>query len=386
MLSHNLRRAARLAADAAGPDFPRSRLGLTGDACLRHHDEMRSESKTVIGCVRDGVGELAWRGPFTLGVWDELLGVAEAIVRDPFVEVLRICGDFEQRGADDDEDRRRLWDAGRALLRRWSALPVPTVAVVSAAACGTGWEFLQAFDVRLAVAGPDGWFTPPAVPAWVPVRSPVALTAREAVRAGVLDDAYCERVAGIETRLHLDRLLRRPRKRKPRFDLAGAWALRPAFLAAAGPVNELPPTMLPRPTTVAVLDGGPLGAAIAVETILRGGTATVGDAAEAAAADRLLGEAVRRGRVTPLEAEQARKRLYVGPEAPRFAEARWLVTTRPQAVEFLRKRLHPWAVVTDLRRPDTDERAWCGALRLTIPPSATRTCYTADGVATKIAS
>jgi len=342
---------------------------------------MLIETRTDAGFIRDGVAEIELHGRLTLSSWSRLLLVAELAASDPFVEVIHVRGNFDSPAVVDD--RQEFWDAGRDMLRRWLALPIPTVAVVRGPACGAGWEFLQAFDLRLAVATAGSWFAAPTKPAWVAARKPRRLTAREAVRAGVLDDAYCERVAGIETRLHLDRLLRRPAKRKPRIDLSGSWALRSAFIHVE--VGEVEPEASAlRPTTVAILDGGLLGSELAVETILRGGTATIGDESQRAETERLLSEAVRRGRATPLEAEQARKRLHFGLESPTLAEARRIVTTRPAAVEFLRRQLHPWAIIIDLAGPDA--RAWLRELSLTIPPATIAARYTAATVGRKIAS
>jgi enoyl-CoA hydratase/carnithine racemase len=263
-------------------------------------------------------------------------GLSAATAR-PHVEVLVIrsgrpagfCGGHDSdRLSDltDESDQAAFAVTGQRALCRLAEADVVTMAFVEGPCLGPGLELALACDYRLAVAGPDSWVGFPDAarglpPCWggatrlrrlLGRRADVllvgsVLTAREARSAGLFDDAFCGRRAKIELRTFLDRLQRRPLKRRdgwPRWGRPPAAAglateriaFREALRSAAPPVPK--PAAAHDPMTRAV------------EAALRGTAVTVA-AGGGSAVSRLLAEAVRRGRVTPLEAEQARARIRV---------------------------------------------------------------------------
>jgi hypothetical protein len=130
----------------------------------------------------------------------------------------------------------------------------------------------------------------------------------------VFDDACSARRGGIELQLLVDRLLRRPHKRRQPADLAEREA------AERRTVRTVPTPLEvgawePLPASVGLV--GPLLDAVAGELAIRGVSVCGADPLPA------IAEALRRGRVTPLEADQARKRLT---EADPHA-ADWTVST-----------------------------------------------------------
>jgi enoyl-CoA hydratase len=261
-----------------------------------------------------------------------------AATTSPHVEILVIrsgrpagfCGGHDpDRLADltTEGDQAVFAVTGQRFLNRLAATELATVAFIEGPCLGPGLELALACDYRLAVAGPDSWVGLPDAthglpPCWGgatrlrrllgrradPILAGELLTAREARSAGLFDDAFCTRRAKIELRTFLDRLQRRPLKRR---DGWPPWGRPPV---AAGLATEriafreaLRSPPFPKPVE-------PIGSddpiARAVETALRGTVVTVAAVSESAMS-RALAEAVRRGRVTPLEAEQARGRIKV---------------------------------------------------------------------------
>lgn len=282
---------------------------------------------------------------------------------------------------------------------------VTTVAVIEGVCAGPGIELALACDHRVAVARPDTRFAfdevrKGRIPCWggtqaLPRRVgiPVALemllegrtlSAREAVRVGLIDDAFCARKARIELRSALDRLQDRPgcslrRDYRPgfhwrkltgiadmrlllaserrvaaaddeyrtvarevlrcvslsRFDsgeglvrerrsfarlMLGATADRMLEAARRGEMPlrlwpEAKPARAGMPTAVAVVGGGNLGTVLARWFALRGLPVLLKERDDAGIvrADRrletLMKEAVQRGWVTPLESQEAARRI-----------------------------------------------------------------------------
>jgi enoyl-CoA hydratase/carnithine racemase len=228
------------------------------------------------------------------------------------------------------EDTRTAFAAvGQRVLARLAAAETVTVAFVEGPCLGPGLELTLACDYRLAVAGPDSWVGFPdagrgSPPCWGgatrlrrllgrradPILAGDILTAREARGIGLFDDAFSTRRGKIELRTFLDRLQRRPRKRKEsglRWDrpsaAAGLAAERVAFRKALRF-----PTPLASDRVEHIGTDDEVGRA--VELAIRGAAVTVA-AGNVSGVSRALAEAVRRGRVTPLEAEQARGRITV---------------------------------------------------------------------------
>jgi enoyl-CoA hydratase/carnithine racemase len=263
-----------------------------------------------------------------------------AATAGPHVEVLVVrsgrpagfCGghDPDRLGDLTTENTRTAFAvAGQRVLVRFAAVEMVTVAFVEGPCLGPGLELALACDYRLTVAGPDSWVGFPDAdrgqpPCWGgatrlrrllgrradPLLAGGILTAREARVAGLFDDAFCARRAKIELRTFLDRLQRRPRKRmesRLRWDrpsvAAGLAAERVAFRKALRSPTPLAPDRVER-------IGTDDEAGRAVELAIRGTAVTVA-AGNDSRLSRALAEAVRRGRVTPLEAEQARARIRV---------------------------------------------------------------------------
>jgi enoyl-CoA hydratase/carnithine racemase len=276
--------------------------------------------------------------PARLAEIDRGLSAATA---SPHVEVLVIrsgrpagfCGGHDpDRLADliTDDARTAFAVIGQRALNRLAAVELVTVAFVEGPCLGPGLELALACDYRLAVAGPDSWVGFPDAsrglpPCWGgatrlrrllgrradPILAGDILTAREAQRVGLFDDAFSTRRGKIELRTFLDRLQRRPRKRRD------GWARRDLPSVAEGLAAERVKfrEALRSPTPPCPKPAEPTGpddqtAIRAVEMALRGATvAVVADSARGVL--RALAEAVRRGRVTPLEAEQARGRIRI---------------------------------------------------------------------------
>lgn len=315
-----------------------------------------------------------------------------AVLADSHVEILVIrsglpggfCGGHDPEALADligDEDAQTAFALeGQRVLTRLVGADVVTVAFVEGPCLGPGLELALACDYRLAVAGPGSRIGFPDAatglpPCWGLPRTGVGAgpirTAREARRAGLLDDAFCERRGKIELRTFLDRLQAYPRKPRswairdwfapPREERLAAARVRfraafrdPAVVDATLRARDHARRLRDRPAVAFPEVVGFVGCddqtvRLAVEVALRGTRAVVSDSEPslaAAAVGRVLADAVRRGRATPLEAEAARKRVTLDADMDGLTDVGWVVSPAVGApLAFLEPWLLPRAVV-----------------------------------------
>lgn len=304
---------------------------------------MLYESPYLRVSTEDGIATvwLAFPGPPVNGLSPtrvrELGKALDVVCRSPQLDavVLRselptgFCGGFAVGATAEllsEDDATAFTLAGQRVSAVLAGCEPVTVAYIDGQCLGPGLELALACDYRLAVAGPDSWFGFPDAAGGLPpcwggiqhvrqlVPSAVAadllagrafLTAREAVRVGLIDDAFSARRGNVELRTWLDRIQANPRKpaRSATESRESLTSERIAFRAA---VRAVAPGA--RPTARPVCGSPATPAEAAVEAALRG-TETALPAEAAVEVDRHLAEAVRRGRVTPLEASQARQRI-----------------------------------------------------------------------------
>ncbi len=251
----------------------------------------------------------------------------DAVGRERCVEALVIrsarpagfCGGYEPIGLStlvNDADAAAYAHCGQRLFNRIAEAEIATVAFLEGPCLGPGWELALACDYRLAVAGPDSWIgfpnAPHLPPGWggaarlgrsfPPFANGQMLTAKEVLRRGWIDDAFSARRAKVELQNWLDRIVAKPRK-KSRARSGEALAIeRIAFRTAIR--NEGHRKLAANPSAVGTSLNDPSDV---VELAIRG-QCVVGNCIEADVVE-FLAVALRRGRVTPLEAEQARKRI-----------------------------------------------------------------------------
>lgn len=222
---------------------------------------------------------------------------------------------------------------GQQVFDRLAQLDAVTVAFIDGPCLGVGLELALACDHRVCVARPTTHLGFPDRLACFGgsarlrqiigrrsvelVASGETLSGREARALGFVDVACCERRGKIELRTFLDRIEARPVKPWRRGELSGLAAEREAFAARvpgvnaelfsprlAGGLATAPP---PLPTTLGLLGDDPHAARIVAEAVLRGGSAVV--CGNRAPVFSHIETALRRGFITPLEAEQTRLRV-----------------------------------------------------------------------------
>lgn len=225
-------------------------------------------------------------------------------------------------------DRAAFAWHGQQVFDRLANLDVVTVAFIDGPCLGAGLELALACDLRVCVSRVTTYLGFPdrlacfggtaRLRALLGRRagdltaSGRTLSGREARRLGLVDVACCERRAKIELRTVLDRLERRPVKRREPVELFGLAAERRAF-AAQPPRPHFPPLptstnpLPPFPDVVGVLGDDANAARLAAEAVLRGGSAVVCGSRVSVFAG--IDVALARGFVTPLEADQARRRV-----------------------------------------------------------------------------
>jgi len=337
-------------------------------------------------CGREDEGRLIWdlSPGWDWSSWCRAMPAVRAAAEQPGVELLIVQGDWQadlwtnpsQRTASDEVDPATLWHEGLQALQCFAQIPVPTLAVVTNGRVqGWAWEWLQRFDRRVAVATVDGWIRRPRHPAWVRGQQPApaeGFSCRRGVSLGDLDDVFTVRRANVEIGRHAQALQGRPqRDRQATWSPRHAWPLRAEFLAH--PLDDyaepLPrPGYYEGPPQVGLIDPGPAGLTLALEAWLRGVQLVMLDLDTREQLLARLQEVVRQGRLSPYEAELARARLEVDAALTRgMTEARWLLTRKPTAVEFLRPRLHPWVHISLEGHADPTTRAYAQQLGVDWP-------------------
>jgi enoyl-CoA hydratase/carnithine racemase len=313
---------------------------------------MLYESSHVRAWSDDGIATLDFRFPgplvnaLSLARLRDITRGLDAVRTVPGIElvVLRsgtpagFCGGFDPaavRTLRTDADAAVFAAEGQRLLNEWADSPVVSLAFIEGPCVGPGWDLALACDYRLAVAGPDSRFAFGDTPTCWGSRTRLAArigrravkrfdeqkhTARELAKLGVLDAAFCDRRAKIELRTWLDRQQRRPRKRPALTEAVGFADERRAFRAAVRAGLDVPtgPTdyEITNPVqplrSVGLVGDDPGLRRLAAEFACRGVRVVwVGPTN----AKTLFDDAVRRGRTTPLEAEQATGRITVHPDA-----------------------------------------------------------------------
>lgn len=271
----------------------------------------------------------------------ELDAALAAVAADPAIRVLVVRSDRPGgfcaglrpealRSLAHPADRAAFAWFGQRVCDRLAQLEPVTLAMIDGPCLGAGLELALACDYRLCVARPTthlGWpdrFTclggGPRLRRLLGRRADqllsrgTTLSGREALRLGLVDAACCERRATIELRSWLDRLEARPVKPRPRGgELTGLAAERRAFALTPPSVAEepkLPPTLNPIPEfpeVVGLVGEDAEAARLVGEAVLRGASAVVCGQRQPVFA--VIDTALRRGFVTPLEAEQARMRV-----------------------------------------------------------------------------
>lgn len=301
---------------------------------------MLYESPHVRVSTDDGIGTL-WLSPpggrVGAGVLRELLPALEAVANTPGVEILVLrSGTPVGFGRGLGELTDTLPQLGQRVTTALATLPIPTVAFVEGPCTGPGLELALACDDRLAVAGPDSWVNFGESPGWggrtrlrlLGAKLPGRITAREAVRTGVFDHAFCERRGKIELRTWLDRLQSHPRKRGASWrgwfvNAEAAFAAeRRAFRTAVREgitLREAPPPARPL-RCLGLVGVTPTTRHLAAEFAMRG----VAVVWVEGATNGLFTEASRRGRLTPLEVEHAAKRIRLTHDADALTACDWV--------------------------------------------------------------
>ncbi|MCU0702661.1 MAG: enoyl-CoA hydratase-related protein [Fimbriiglobus sp.] len=306
---------------------------------------MLYESTHVRISTNDGIGTL-WLSPPSGRIGEpflrQLLPALEVVANTAGIEILVLRSGTPVgfgRGLESGSLHDGLPKLGQRVTASLATLPFPTVALVEGPCLGPGLELVLACDWRLAVAGPDSWVGFGGLPpGWggrtrlrqMGRRVSEQMTAREAVRAGVFDHAFCERRGKIELRTWLDRLQFAPRKRSASWwgwfvDVERGYAgERRAFRAALQEgMTATDPQPIPRPLNSVGLTGTTTGAqSLAAELTMRGVRVVWVNGPEPKA---IFGQLTRRGRLTPLEADQAATRIRTASDADALTECDWVL-------------------------------------------------------------
>ena len=269
-------------------------------------------------------------------------------------------------GLTSDSEVSEFARIGQEAVQKLASIPIPTIAFIEGPCLGPGLELALACDYRLAVARPDSWLGFPDWPHGLPpvwggvarlssrpatlsiLKQGQRLTPREAERIGLIHEAACARRGKILLRSWLDSLQLRPRfphRRDLSEELARErWTFRHALRnrevqdrlqaqarsqtvpsdwgASRYPITDLP-------STVVLLGENRLAGDWAVELSIRGHLAVQIPATPRfrIACDTAFAEALRRGRITPLEADQARSRIRSMTDPRELSHPRLVIVT-----------------------------------------------------------
>jgi enoyl-CoA hydratase/carnithine racemase len=295
----------------------------------------------------DGVATL-WLGGGSEFHFDDLADLArtlDELERIPALELVVLRADAEPDTPSiwqarpllihpDDSCADRFARRGAVMLDRLRNWNVPTLAFIEGACTGLGLELALSCDERLGISGPTANYGyGPAPTAWggrqraaelLGLRRAAQLvqhsvTARQAHRLGILERVCCQRRAKIDLQEWIDHRVQQPAlRRQPKWWVHdGLSAERRAFRKAAlagmfDPTPEAPSFLNPlQPlVNVALVGDHPHWPILARESSLRGVVLQcVGFERPGYA------EAIRAGRVTPLEATHAFAKLTDVPDA-----------------------------------------------------------------------
>lgn len=267
-------------------------------------------------------------------------------------------------------DRAAFAWYGQRVLEKLANLSVGSVAFIDGECFGAGFELALACDYRLCVARPT---TPLGFPERYTcfggtartrmlagrrgldlVASGKIISAREAVRLGLVNVACSERRSKIALRGLLDRLEARPIKPTRPPDADGLAAERRAF--SVMPPPSLPDRMmggptkysvLPFPRTIGILGNDPSVESIASAASIRGTSVVVcGSRSGIFAA---IDESARRGFISCLEAEQVRLRVRASDTLDAFAGAELVFVAESHNPFRLAAAVRPRTVVCVVR-------------------------------------
>ncbi len=312
--------------------------GLTEFASVRHDRRMSAHDDELQTRSESGVATLelnfAGRQPnrFDSARANRLRFAIEAISRDRSIHTLVLtsskpagfCAGYQPAALASLGSRADAWEfalVGQALWQALHRFGGITIAKLHGPCWGPGWELAAACDYRFSTATPDGTIgasaeLPPCFGQLADDRFDLQkpITYRQAFAYGLVDDVCSARRSNVEWERFLGRCV--DRQRTPRRAAKDLFAVRKrwasvvssdAFQSAVMRCNSdevHDETWLDWPTTITIVGDSAQCERIAIECAIHGCMVNTNPLKPDAFA-----EVVRGGRVTPLEAEQARKRI-----------------------------------------------------------------------------